>query len=122
VAEELERLEPVLDGDQLVALQERTKKVKVAEKLVDYMLDLAEASRQRSEFLLPVSTRGAENLYRATQALAFCEGRAYAVPDDVQRLVEPVLGHRVVLRRGDGGLDETREAMRRVLASTPVPL
>ncbi len=63
-----------------------------------------------------------ENLYRATQALAFCEGRSYAVPDDVQRLVEPVLGHRVVLKRGDGDLDETRGAIRRVLASTPVPL
>ena len=39
-----------------------------------------------SDFLLGVSTRGAQGLYRAAQALALCEGRGFAVPDDVQRL------------------------------------
>jgi len=119
---ELERLEPVLDGDELMALQARSRQVKVAGKLVDYMLDLAAATRRSAEFALPVSTRGAENLYRSVQALAYCEGRDYAVPDDVQRLAQPVLGHRVALKRGDGGMDETRDAIRRVLAATPVPL
>ena len=94
----------------------------MAEKLVDYMLDLAAATRRSSEFTLPVSTRGMENLYRAAQALAFCEGRDYAVPDDVQRLAVPVLGHRVVLKRGSGALEETQDAIRRILASIAVPL
>jgi MoxR-like ATPase len=122
VAGELERLEPVLESGELLALQESTKAIRIAEKLVDYMLDLAESTRKSSEFVLPVSTRGAENLYRATQALAFCEGRDYAIPDDVQRLAVPVLGHRVVVKRRDGGLEETQRAIRQVLASTPVPL
>ncbi|HEX9735068.1 MAG TPA: MoxR family ATPase [Thermoanaerobaculia bacterium] len=121
VARELERLEPVLDGDELMALQARSRQVKVAGKLVDYILDLADATRRSPEFALPVSTRGAENLHRAVQALAYCEGREYAVPDDVQRLALPVLGHRVALKRGDGGFDATRDAIRRVLAATPVP-
>ncbi len=122
VAGELEQLEPVLESGQLLALQARTREVKVAEKLVDYMLDLAAATRESSEFALPVSTRGVENLFRAAQALAFCEGRDYAVPDDVQRLAVAVLGHRVVLRRGTGALEETQDAIRRVLSSVAVPL
>jgi MoxR-like ATPase len=122
VLEELARLAPVVDGEEILALQRRTKEVKVAEKLVDYVLALAAATREGGEFALPISTRGVQNLYRATQALAFCEGRDYAIPDDVQRLAVPVLGHRVMLRRGDGGLAETQDAIRRVVASTPVPI
>ncbi len=79
-------------------------------------------TRKSSEFALPVSTRGVQSLYRATQALALCEGRHYAVPDDVQRLAVPVLGHRVMLRRGSGDTEESRAAIRRILASTPVPV
>jgi len=64
-----------------------------------------------------------QSLYRAVQALALCEGRRFAVPDDVQRLAIPVLAHRVVLRHGGGGgADATRAALERVIASRAVPL
>jgi len=122
VDEILERLEPVFDAGCLLALQDATRKVKVAEKLVDYMLALAEATRTSTTFALPVSTRGVQNLFRATQALALCAGRDYASPDDVQQLVVPVFAHRVSLRRGSGGLKEARAAIRQVLAEALVPL
>ena len=118
----VENVEPVLAAEDLPALQARAKQIQVAEKLVDYILVLAETTRESKDFALPVSTRGVQSLYRATQALALCEGRDYAVPDDVQRLAVPVLGHRVMLKRGSGGIDEAREAIRHILASTPVPL
>jgi MoxR-like ATPase len=122
IDDELARLEPVVNAEELIALQDMTKTVKVAEKLADYILALAAATRAGGEFALPISTRGVQHLFRATQALAFCEGRDYAVPDDVQRLAIPVLGHRVMLKRGEGGLSETQDAIRRVLAATPIPL
>lgn len=115
-------VEPVLAAEDLPALQARARKIRVTEKLVDYILEIAEATRTSNEFSLPVSTRGVQGLYRATQALALCEGRDYALPDDVQRLAIPVLGHRVMLKRGSGGIEEAREAIQRILASTPVPL
>ncbi len=118
----IDTVEPALDAEDLPVLQARAKQIRVTEKLVDYILELAEATRKSNEFSLPVSTRGVQSLYRATQALALCEGRDYALPDDVQRLAVPVLGHRVMLRRGSGGMGEAREAIRRILASTPVPL
>jgi MoxR-like ATPase len=118
----LEELKPVLTRETLLGLQERVGRVRVADKLADYILSLAEATRHSGEFLLGVSTRGAQSLFRATQALALCEGRGYAIPDDVQRLAGPVLGHRVVLKRGAGDLDGARRAIERVVASTPVPL
>jgi MoxR-like ATPase len=118
----LEELSAVVDRDELVALQHTAQGVTVSEKLASYVLDLAEATRQGADFLLGVSTRGAQGLFRAVQALALCEGRRFAVPDDVQRLAVPVLSHRVVLRHGGLGSDATRAAIERVVASRPVPL
>jgi MoxR-like ATPase len=122
VEEMLEHLQPALSREDLLDLQARVTKVRVADKLADYILSLAEATRRGGEFLLGVSTRGVQNLFRAAQALALCEGRAYAIPDDVHRLAAPVLGHRVILKRGGGDLDGGRKAIERLVAATPVPL
>ena len=118
----LETVEPALTTEQLLALQSEARQVKVSEKLADYILDLARATRESGEFAMAVSTRGAQGLFRATQALALCENRDFAIPDDVQRLAVPVLGHRVVLKRGSGSLEETQEAIRQLLATIPVPV
>jgi MoxR-like ATPase len=118
----LERLQPVLGREDLLDLQEKARRVHVAEKLADYMLSLAETTRRGGEFLLGVSTRGLQSLYRAVQALALCEGRGFALPDDVQRLAAPVLAHRVVLKRGASDLDGARRAIERVIAATAVPV
>jgi MoxR-like ATPase len=118
----LQHLQPVVSQPELLALQSRVQQVRVAEKLADYILAIADTTRRGGEFLLGVSTRGAQSLYRGVQALALAEGRTYAVPDDVQRLAVPVLAHRVALRRGGVDLDSTRKALERVIAATPVPL
>ena len=118
----LETLEPVLSREELLDLQERVRRVHVADKLADYMLSLAEATRRGGDFVLGVSTRGVQSLYRAVQAMALCEGRSYAIPDDVQRLAAPVLAHRVVLKRGTADLDSARKAVERVVGATPVPV
>jgi MoxR-like ATPase len=118
----LEATEPVLSGDELLELQRRVDRVTVAEKLADYMLALAESTRRSPEFLLGVSTRGLQSLYRGTQALALIEGRTFAVPDDVQRLAGPVLAHRVAVKRGNGDLAASRTALERTVAGVPVPL
>ncbi len=115
-------LSAMLSRDELLALQDEVRRIHVAEKLADYVLALAHSTRHGGEFLLGVSTRGAQGLYRAVQALALCEGREFAVPDDVQRLAGPVWAHRVVLRRGAADLDANRRALERLVATTPVPL
>ncbi|HEX9670968.1 MAG TPA: MoxR family ATPase [Thermoanaerobaculia bacterium] len=118
----LEELRPVVTKEELLGLQRRVAAVRVPEKLADYILALAEATRSGGEFMLGVSTRGTQSLYRATQALALCEGRSYAIPDDVQRLAPTVLAHRVALRRGTPDLDAARAAIERVVGGVPVPL
>ncbi len=115
-------LGPVLSKADLEQLQEMVREVKVAEKLVDYMLAIAELSRTSGDFLLGVSTRAVQSLYRGCQALALSEGRTYVLPDDVQRLAVPTLSHRVVLKGGDGGTAAARAAVERLVDALPVPV
>ncbi len=94
--EPVDGLEPVLDSDQIAAMQEAVREVRVDEAISAYLLDVVEATRRCEELHVGVSVRGALALYRASQAWAVLEGRAYVVPDDVKRLTVPVLAHRVM--------------------------
>jgi MoxR-like ATPase len=86
-----------LSAEDVLHLQAEAERVKVDDALVDYILSIVEKTRSHESLSLGVSPRGTQALYRATQALALCEGREYAIPDDVKRLAVPVFAHRVVI-------------------------
>jgi MoxR-like ATPase len=94
--EDVDRLQPVLTRDELLALVARTREVRVDPAIEDYVLAILEATRHGGRFLLGLSTRAGVGLVRAAQARALLDGRDYCVPDDVKQLAVPVLGHRVV--------------------------
>ncbi len=117
----LDQVEPVVRVDELQDLQSRAQEVTVVDKLRDYILEIAEGTRHGREFALGVSTRGTQDLYRAVQAWALCEGRDFATPDDVQVLAPAVFGHRVAVR-GEVGVAAGRAAVERVLRRVAVPI
>ncbi|MGH7200670.1 MAG: AAA family ATPase [Planctomycetaceae bacterium] len=121
--EPIDRLEPVLDADQLRVLQAEARQVTVDEAINEYLLDLVTASREHEQLEVGVSPRGAITLYRAVQARALAEDRDYAVPDDVKRLAVPVLAHRVVCRGliREGQREHAREIIRQIVDDTTVP-
>jgi MoxR-like ATPase len=114
----------VLGPEQLLAHQEGTEKVAVSEALLDYLHALVRATRHTAELRLPVSTRGAQALFRAVQAYALLQGRAYATPDDAQAVAEAVLAHRIlsVSSDGFGAGGREREIVRKILGQVAVPL
>lgn len=118
-----EKMRPVLNADAVRRLRERVRDVTVEESLRDYILDIVAATRKHEELHLGVSTRGALTLHRAVQAVAFLEGRTFAVPDDVKQLAEPVLAHRIVCRGlfREGHRDRARQVVRQILNEVPVP-
>jgi MoxR-like ATPase len=123
VGEPIENLQPVLDAEQVVSLQQAVRQVVVDESINGYLLDIVDATRRCEELRVGVSTRGALCLYRASQALALVENRDFVIPDDVKRLAVPVLSHRVIAK---GYLQGThRQAMEALIArlveETPVP-
>ena len=114
----------VLGPAELMDLQDRTERITVSDRLLDYLHALVAASRRLADLRLPVSTRGAQALFRATQARALLSGRDYAIPDDVQAVAEPVLAHRIVSIASDGfgsGARE-RELVKKILTQVAVPV
>jgi MoxR-like ATPase len=121
--EPVDRLKPVLTGDELHRHQQQARDVRVEETISEYILDIIAATRRHEELSLGVSTRGAITLYRAVQALAYAEHREFAVPDDVKRMAIPVLAHRVVCRGmiREGQRERARAVIRQILDTTRVP-
>jgi MoxR-like ATPase len=93
----LDKIHPVITSDELVSLQEAVGRVSVDETLVTYMLAIVRHTRAHEALQMGVSPRGAQALFRASQALAAVEGRDYATPDDVKRMTVPVFAHRVLM-------------------------
>jgi len=101
----LDCLKPVMTAAAVVQLQDIVPTVKLDAAIVDYVLDLVEATRHDEQLHLGVSPRGALALTQAVQASSVMSGREYATPDDVKALFIPVCAHRVVsktyLHNGD---------------------
>lgn len=123
---ELERLQPVLTGAEILELQNKVTEVHVSDDLLRYLLEVVERSRSHDALSLGVSTRGCLSWQRSAQALALVHGRPFVTPDDLQETAESVLAHRVLLADpmiGDGWERSRRErsVIRSIIESVPVP-
>lgn len=94
--EPVDQLGSVVSVAQIKSAQEFVRDVKFDESLVDYLLDIVEATRQHDGFQVGVSTRGALSFYRGCQARAVTESRDYVTPDDIKTLAVAALAHRVL--------------------------
>jgi MoxR-like ATPase len=118
----LHAVAPVLEGQALLALQERVKGIDVEASVLDYIVRVVARTRVDSRLRLGASPRGALDLRRCAQALAMLKGRDHVRPNDVQQMAVPVLAHRLLvdLKARHGGLvGETVVA--EILHSEPVP-
>jgi len=88
----------VVNGQELSALQKRVWDVNVDATLQDYIVALAEATRNHPDLSLGVSPRGSLALLKGAQALAAIRGRDYVIPEDIKTLVPLTLAHRLILK------------------------
>ncbi|HEY0604996.1 MAG TPA: MoxR family ATPase [Herpetosiphonaceae bacterium] len=94
----IEQLGPIENSIDVLELQRLIDQVHVSDQVLHYLLRLITATRQHLELALGASPRASLALHRAAQASAALAGRHFVVPDDVKRLAQPVLAHRLVLR------------------------
>jgi MoxR-like ATPase len=121
--EPLERIEPIVDRDTLLALQRTASEIVVSEAVEGYMVDLVRATRQHADLRLGASPRTSVAIFRSSQAWAALAGRGFVLPDDVAAVVHPVMGHRLLLdvdRQLRGATIE--RVLTEVLGSVPVPV
>lgn len=117
----LEEIEAVANAEQICAMQKSYREVYIHPELVDYMQKICMATRSRKEIKVGVSVRGTLTLMRAAQAYALLNGRSYVVPEDIQKLVVPVLAHRLVMEGGTYGRNNAKTQLESILQSIPVP-
>lgn len=91
-------LQPVLTPEDVLQLQEESRKVHIDEKIVDYMIGIVHRTRNHPDIELGISPRGTVALFRTSQALALVAGRSFVIPDDVKRAAFPVFGHRLGMK------------------------
>jgi len=125
-ADPLDDLEPVMSAPEVLELQQAVASVTVDDALVQYLMRIVAATRDSEMLDLGVSPRGTLALFRAAQALALGEDRAYCIPDDIKRLVVPVFAHRIVVSsRFSSSLRRSEEAeavLNEILKTVSVPL
>ena len=91
-------IESVVDSDSLQACQAEIQAVTVEDTIFNYIVGLAEASRNSSELVLGGSPRASIALLLASKTYAALQGRDYILPDDVKFLAPHVYRHRVLLK------------------------
>jgi MoxR-like ATPase len=122
---------PLLEPDDLVALQRRADEVYVDRGVVDYAVDVVLATRDPGDHGLAdldeliaygASPRASLGLTAAGRALALLRGRDYALPQDVFDVAPDVLRHRLVLSYEAlaQGIDAD-DILHRVLSTVPAP-
>lgn len=119
----LETLEPVISPEELIALQDQVRQVRVEQSVREYIVNVCRTTRTHEDIELGASPRATMALYRTCQALAAIRGRDFVIPDDVKHLAPYVLTHRLVVNpqtRLRGRRPE--DVIRDVVNSVPVPV
>jgi len=96
-AEPLDSVEPVADAAALHQLRDTVRDVAVSDEVEAYAVSIVRATRSHDDLQLGASPRSSVALYRAAQAAAHLEGRAFVLPDDVRSIAPAVLTHRLVV-------------------------
>jgi len=93
----LERIGPVASREEVVALKEAVRRVRVAEELKHYVVELVRRTRAAPQVLLGCGPRASIALTHTAKALALFDGEEYVRPEHVQELAVATLAHRMVL-------------------------
>jgi len=91
----VDAVQPVVEPTQVLALQRLAASLTVDDRVIDYAVRLARATREHPGLSRGAGPRASIALVRVARAAALAQGRGFASPDDVKRCALPVLRHRV---------------------------
>ena len=116
-------LEAVTTPEEILQLNQERREIRVEDSLRDYIVRVAQATRQHPEIDLGASPRATLALYQVSQAWAAIQDRAYIIPDDVKKMAPHVLTHRLIINpqaqlRGR----QPQELLNDIVDTIPVPV
>ncbi|MCL2102836.1 MAG: MoxR family ATPase [Syntrophorhabdaceae bacterium] len=108
--------------DQIISLREEVNRVTVHDSLIDYIQQIASATRIHPAIRLGASPRSAIGLKNTAQALARIDNRDHVIPGDIRRAAPAVLSHRVFLKGASESSDAARSIIEEILTTVSAPL
>ncbi len=121
---EMANLKPVITAQELVELQQQVDGIQIDPALLDYIVQIANATRNNDQLQIGVSPRGTLALVHAAKATAIFNDRDYVVPDDIVSNVIPVFAHRIIGKNYMHDADGigTSRIMQQILETVPSPV
>lgn len=113
---------PVMTVDDIIAMQDEVKKIRVTEQVKQYIVRIVASTRNDRNTTLGISPRGSIALYKAAKAFAYIYEREYVTPDDVKNVAVSVLAHRIILSpQGKTAFGSNEEYIENLLQNCSVP-
>lgn len=117
----LDELEAVVTQEDIEFVKQNYCKVSCSEDVMNYLMEIIEATRRSEKIQLGVSPRGTIALFRAAQANAAINGRDYAIPEDIKKMAPYVLNHRIIAK-GVSRNKDIYDLVNGILYDTTVPV
>jgi MoxR-like ATPase len=91
------KIEAVLDPEKLKVLRNQIQGIRIEQKLLTYIAEIVSKTRNHPHLYLGASPRASIAVMNASKAVAAVDGRDFVIPEDIKKVLEPVLGHRIIL-------------------------
>ncbi len=113
----------VAGAEDVLFLQEQVRGITCSRPVMQYIVDIANATRKNDKLSLGASPRASLALMHASMAHALFDGRDYVLPDDAKAMAIPVLAHRLVVQLSAGiHKNSAQQVLQEILRTTPVPV
>ncbi|MCE9641858.1 MAG: MoxR family ATPase [Betaproteobacteria bacterium] len=116
----LPQLAPCLQPEELAVLQRAAREVHASGALLDYLQALVDYTRKSPDYVNGLSPRASLALLNAARAWAMMHGRTQVLPEDVQAIVPPVVGHRLYVARDNTRINGAAVA-EQLIEAVPIP-
>jgi MoxR-like ATPase len=96
-ADQLQHIQPVLNAADIVALRQQVRNLHVEGKILEFIARIVHETRHHKSLYLGASPRASLAIVNSAKAVAAMSGRDFVTPEDVVKVVTPVLRHRIIL-------------------------
>ena len=119
---EIDEVSPIISSEQIIEFQDIIKRIHIDDNLKKYITQIVNKTRNHSAIYLGASPRASLNIMIAGKANAAIKSRDFVTPEDIQKVVIPVLCHRIQLtpeKEMEGGTPE--DIIKNIVQSIEVP-
>lgn len=117
----LDKIQSVINHDELPALMEKISSVSIKDDVMEYLINIVNETRGKTDIELGVSPRGSIALFKSCQSYAAINGRDYILPEDIKIMAPYVLNHRIIAR-GVTTIENAIQFIQGIVDTVEVPL